>query len=202
MTATKTTRSPARDRILAAASKLFYQEGIRSVGIDRIIAESGVAKMSLYKHFKSKDELIATWLRQQDERWRTWLKATVDGLATEPRDRILAVFDAQKEWFEQPNFRGCAFINSTVEITDPEHPAYAVCVEHHQAMYDYLLSLVQAAGLSDSEAIAQQLVILVEGAVVVAMTQGSSDAATFAKQAANALLLTAKSKDAVAPALE
>ena len=92
MAPTKSSRPSVRDRILSTASELFYKEGVNNVGIDRIIAESGVAKMSLYNHFKSKDDLIAAWLQQRDERWRTWFKATVEGLATEPSDRVLAIF--------------------------------------------------------------------------------------------------------------
>ena len=184
----KSSRLPARDRILAAASKLFYQEGTQNVGIDRIISESGVAKMSLYNHFKSKDALITAWLQQRDENWRTWFQETVEALATAPRDRLLAIFDALTEWFEQPDFRGCAFINSTVELVDPEHPGYQVAIQHQQAIADYVLSLVKAAELPNPDALSQQLLILIEGAIVVAMMQGNADAALSAKQVAAALL--------------
>ena len=188
MARTPSSRLSARDRILNAASELFYREGVQNVGIDRIIAESGVAKMSLYNHFKSKDALIAAWLQEQDASWRSWLQATVERLATEPCDRILAVFDALHESFAQPNFRGCAFINSTVELADPGHPGYQVCLEHQQAIYDYLFSLVKAANLAAPETLAQQLVILAEGATVVAMMQRSAEAATQAKTIATILI--------------
>lgn len=188
MTRNKSSRPSARDRILEAASQLFYQEGVQNVGIDRIIAESGVAKMSLYNHFKSKDALIAGWLQQRDESWRTWFQATVERSATEPRDRLLAIFDALKEWFEQPDFRGCAFINSTVELVDPEHPGYQVCMEHQQAVFAYVLNLVKAAELPNPDILAQQLLILVEGAIVVAMMQRNSEAALQAKQVASTLI--------------
>ncbi|NET11247.1 MAG: helix-turn-helix transcriptional regulator, partial [Symploca sp. SIO2B6] len=126
MARTQSSRPPVRDRILAAASRLFYQEGIQNVGVDRIISESGVAKMSLYNHFKSKDALIAAWLKQRDEEWCTWFHARMDALSTgidvegsqliAAQRRLLIIFDVLYEWFEQPNFRGCAFINSTVEL--------------------------------------------------------------------------------------
>ncbi|WP_299488350.1 TetR/AcrR family transcriptional regulator [Acaryochloris sp. IP29b_bin.137] len=184
----KKSRSSARDRILAAASELFYQEGTQNVGIDRIIAESGVAKMSLYNHFKSKDALITAWLQQRDEDWRAWFQARVESLATEPCDRILAIFDALVEWIEQPDFRGCAFINSTVELVDPEHPGYQVAIEHQRAISDYVLSLVTVAGLNNPDMLAKQLLVLIEGAIVVSMMQGNSDAALSAKQIAATLL--------------
>jgi len=188
MTRTQSPRPSARDRILVAASKLFYQEGVKNVGIDRIIAESGVAKMSLYNHFKSKDALIAAWLQQRDENWRTWFQSAVEQLATEPSDRLLAIFDVLKDWFEQSDFRGCAFINSTVELADPEHPGYQISLKHQQTISAYILSLVNAAGLPNPDRLTQQLLVLVEGAIVVAMMQQNSETALQAKQAASILI--------------
>lgn len=161
---------------------------MQNVGIDRIIAESGVAKMSLYNHFKSKDALIAAWLQERDASWRTWFQTTVEQLVTEPCDRILAVFDALHEWFDQPDFRGCAFINSTVELAAPDHPGYQVCMEHQRAIHDYLLGFVKAANLTNPGTLAQQLVILAEGAIVVAMMQSDAGAAMQAKTVAAILI--------------
>ncbi|ABW31862.1 TetR/AcrR family transcriptional regulator [Acaryochloris marina] len=188
MTRPKSPRSSVRDRILDTASELFYQEGTQNVGIDRIIAESGVAKMSLYNHFKSKDALIAAWLQQRDESWRAWFQERVEARAVEPCDRILAIFDVLAEWFKQPDFRGCAFINSTVELVDPEHPGYQVAIEHKRATSGYILGLVTMAELKNPEVLTQQLLILIEGAIVVSMMQGNADAAQQAKQVAATLL--------------
>lgn len=178
----------ARDRIMQAASTLFYQEGVQNVGIDRIIAESGVAKMSLYNHFKSKDALIAAWLEQRDANWREWFQNTVEKRATEPAERLLAMFDALEEWFSQPDFRGCAFINSSVELVDPEHPGYQVAIAHQQALYDYILQLAKVAEIDNPDAVAEQLLLLVEGAIVVAMMRRIPVAAAHAKAAAETLI--------------
>ena len=188
----QSSRLPARDRILTAAAKLFYREGVQNVGIDRIIAESGVAKMSLYNHFKSKDALIAAYLQQYDDHWGTWLPQKVEALATAPGDRILAIFDILHHWFEQPDFRGCAFINATVELADPDHPGYRVAVKHKQMSFDYILSLAKAAALPHPADLAQQVQILIEGAIVVAMMQRNPTVALQAKQAATALIAAAK----------
>ena len=188
MARTQSSRPSARDRILAAASELFYKEGVQNVGIDRIIAESGVAKMSLYNHFKSKDALIAAWLQQQQENWQPWFQAAVESQAMTPEDRLLTIFDTLQAWFEQSNFRGCAFINSIVELVDPAHPGYQVALKNKQATFDYILKLVKAAGLSNPQALTQQLVILMNGATVVAMMQQSSEAAIRAKEAAAVLI--------------
>lgn len=192
MPRTKSSSKPsARDRILQAASDLFYQEGVHNVGIDRLIAESGVAKMSLYNHFKSKDALIAAWLQQRDANWRAWFQKTVEKRAADPAERLLAMFDVLEAWFSQPDFRGCAFINSSVELVDPEHPGYQVAIKHQQAIFDYILQLVQAAKIPDPEMVAEQLLLLVEGAIVVAMMRRSPAAAKPAKAAAANLIQAA-----------
>ncbi|BAY91270.1 TetR family transcriptional regulator protein [Tolypothrix tenuis PCC 7101] len=186
----KTKRKSVYDRILHTASDLFYREGIRNVGIDRIIAESGVAKMSLYNHFKSKDALIEAWLRQEHEQWCQWLKTTVEQQTTDPTKRLLAIFDALREWFEGPDFRGCAFMNASIELANPDHPGYRVALEHQQSIYQYILQLAQAAEVTLPEQLARQLLLLVQGAIVVALMEGSWSTASQAKKAAVMLIQT------------
>ena len=191
MSKPRATRKSAHERILNTASDLFYREGIRNVGIDRIIAESGVAKMSLYNNFKSKDALIEAWLQQQDEQWCEWLKTTVEKDSPKPSKQLLAIFDALREWFEGPDFRGCAFINASVELANPDHPGYRVALEHQQSIYCYILSLAQSAEVSSPEQLARQLLLLVQGAIVVAMMEGSWSTASQARKAAATLIQTA-----------
>lgn len=188
MSKAKTIRKSVYERILNTASDLFYREGIRNVGIDRIIAESGVAKMSLYNHFKSKDALIEAWLRQQDQQWCEWLKTTIKQRTSNPSKQLLTIFDALREWFEGPDFRGCAFINASVELANPDHPGHRVALEHQQSIYNYILSLAQAAEISSPEQLARQLLLLVQGAIVVAMMEGSWSTASQAKKAAAMLI--------------
>lgn len=187
----KMARKSVHDRILNTASSLFYQQGIRNVGIDKIIAESGVAKMSLYNHFKSKDALIEAWLRQEDQQWREWLKSAIEQRTSNPSKQLLAIFDALREWFEGPDFRGCAFINASVELANPDHPGHRVALEHQQSIYRYILSLAQAADIVSPEQLARQLLLLVQGAIVVAMMEGSWSTASQAKKAATILIQTA-----------
>ncbi len=195
MPKSRTPRKSVHDRILNTASALFYREGIRNVGIDRIIAESGVAKMSLYNHFKSKDALIEAWLRQEDEQWCEWLKTTIEQASSNPSKQLLAIFDALRQWFEGPDFRGCAFINATVELANPDHPGHRVALEHQLSIYRYILSLVQSAEVSSPEQLARQLLLLVQGAIVVAMMEGSWSTASQAKKAAAMLIQTASKSD-------
>ena len=197
MSKSKIPRKSVHDRILSTASDLFYREGIRNVGIDRIIAESGVAKMSLYNHFKSKDALIEAWLRRQEEQWSEWLKTTIEERSSNPSTQLLAIFDALREWFEGPDFRGCAFINASVELANPDHSAHRVALEHQQSIYRYILSIAQSAEVSSPEQLARQLLLLVQGAIVVAMMEGSWLTASQAKKAA-LMLIQAASKSSVA----
>jgi AcrR family transcriptional regulator len=188
MSKPKTSRKSVYERILNTASGLFYQQGIRNVGIDKIIAESGVAKMSLYNHFKSKDALIEAWLRKEDEQWCKWLKTNIEERTSDPHQQLLAIFDALREWFEGPDFRGCAFINASVELANPDHPGHRVALDHQQSIYRYILSLAQTAEVSSPEQLARQLLLLVQGAIVVAMMEGSWSTASQAKKAALILI--------------
>lgn len=188
MPVSKSPRKPVRERILETACELFYREGIQNVGIDRIIAESGVAKMSLYNHFKSKDALIEAFLRQRDQQWRDWFVTRVEERSADPKQRLLILFDVLQEWFESPSFRGCAFINATVELANPHHPGCQAALDHQLAVYQYIFDLVKAEGLEPAEPVARQVLLLVQGAIVIAMMQDRSQAAAEAKRAALTLL--------------
>ena len=181
--------TPPRERILAAASVAFYQQGIRAVGVDSVIADAGVAKATLYRHFPSKDALVQAFLERRDRRWREWFVGAVERLGPDPPDRPLAVFDALGEWFGSDDFRGCAFINAAVEITDPAHPARDAVREHERRLAEYLAVVCEEADLVDPAAAAAALFLLVEGAIVCALIEGGSDAATRARAAAARLLI-------------
>lgn len=179
---------PARDRILATAAELFYQRGVHAVGIDEIIDRSGVAKMSLYNNFESKDALIVAYLRARHDKWMAWLKTAVESRGGPPRMRLLAVFDALAEWCGSKEYRGCAFINTAAELCEPKHPARAVCREHKESLRAYLEQLAADANLKHPSKVAGQLLILVEGAIVTSHVAGNAAAVGDAKEAANALI--------------
>jgi AcrR family transcriptional regulator len=183
-----TPRGTARERILEIAETLFYNEGIRAVGIDRVIAESGVAKMTFYNHFKSKDELVAEYVRRRGQRWRAWLETTVTAYARSTRERPLAIFDALEERFTMPDYRGCAFINAIVEMANPQHLASQAACDHKQIVQQFLQGLIVEAGYAHSDTLAQQFMLLMDGAIVVALREGTPEAAQVAKQIATQLL--------------
>ena len=191
-TSATTLASPgARARILAAADDLFYRRGVRNVGIDEIIAVAGVAKASLYKHFASKDALVAEYLRLRHERWYASFVAAVELLAEAPRARLVAVFHVLEEWFQSEDFRGCAFQNAAVELADRRHEAHAAVLANKRAVRAYLTELAAQAGLGDPEGVSAQLALLAEGAIITAQLEGSPAAARVARQAAETLLRTA-----------
>jgi len=181
------TKQPARDRILEVASELFYRNGIRAIGVDTVVERSGVAKTTLYKHFHSKDELVAEVLRHRDAHWRAWLEAEVLARAPDPAGRVAAVFDALADWYASDDFRGSAFINARAELPDPEHPANLAALDHVAAVRAYFARLAAAAGAADPERAAAQMQLVMKGATVMAL-EGDPEAGTFARATARAVL--------------
>ena len=178
----------ARERLLAAAEELFYAEGIRAVGVEKILAASGVGRASFYRHFAGKDELVVAVLGGRDERWREWLRATVDGYALPPEERPTAVFDALAERFARDDFRGCAFINTMIEAADRDSAAHQVAAAHKAKVTAYLDGLLSDAGRRDHVLLAAEFVLLVDGAIVTALREGTPEAAVRAGSIARALL--------------
>ncbi len=179
----------AADRILDSASKLFYQQGIRATGVDAIAAASGMTKMTLYACFGSKEELVRAYLARRDQRWRDWLQGAVERRSQgKPSRRPLAIFDALAERFADPEFRGCAFINAMAELDDREHPGYIAATEHKARVQHYVRALLEQAGYRDSGALAKRFMVLIDGAMVTASRDHSSEAARNAREMAASLL--------------
>jgi AcrR family transcriptional regulator len=190
-----TSPSAARERILDAASAAFYGRGIGAVGVDVVVAEAGVAKATLYRHFRSKDDLVVAFLRRRDGRWRDWLRSAAERLAPRPADRPLAVFDALGEWFASEDFRGCAFINAAAEIADPEHPARAAVEDHERLLAIDLEDMLSAAGAADPADDAAALLLLIQGAIVSALIERDAAPAARARSAAARILRAPPSRE-------
>jgi AcrR family transcriptional regulator len=156
------TGSPARRRILDTASTLFYAEGIHAVGVDRVIAEAGVAKATFYHHFPAKDELVRAYVQEQSDLVR---EATLPRGDT-PVERVLSVFDDLGEFVCGQGFRGCAFVNAAAEYPDPAHPVRAAVAAHRAWFHDLLRDLVADAGRADADRTAAMLVMLRDGLLV------------------------------------
>lgn len=177
-----------REHILKVASDLFYQQGIRATGVDQVISESNVAKMTLYNHFKSKDDLVLAYLKRRDDEWRIWFEDLVNNLGNSPKEKLLAVFDVVGQWFEEPDFNGCAFIKTASEFTDPSHPYHEAANHYKLYMYRYIASLVDQSDTSNRDVLTNGLNLLVEGAITSAMLKMNTNPAQQAKEAASVLI--------------
>jgi AcrR family transcriptional regulator len=182
-----------RNQLVETALRLFYVHGFHATGIDKILAEAGVAKMTLYKHFRSKDELVLAALRRRDEDFRNWLMGAMERASSNPRERLLALFDALDDWFHERalnafGFHGCAFIKAAAEYDAPDDPVHRACAEHKRLIVEYFRKLAAEAGAADPSALAEQLALLKEGAIVTAQVRNMPGAAQQAKVIARGLI--------------
>ncbi|WP_046468153.1 TetR/AcrR family transcriptional regulator [Allosalinactinospora lopnorensis] len=183
--------TPAGKRVLDTASELFYREGLHAIGVEGIAQAAGVTKKTLYDCFGSKDDLIAAYLRNRDERWRSWLTGFVDRQGGAPSEKLLSTFDALAQWQQKENARGCAFVNALAELPDTANPGRAVIAEQKTWMLEYLTALASEASLPAPATVARRLFLLQEGALAAHGTGVPGDAMEFAKSTAAALVDTA-----------
>jgi AcrR family transcriptional regulator len=180
------TKQSARERLLAAADELFYADGVQSVGIDRVIEHAGVAKASLYNTFGSKENLVQAYLEGRHQATMDLLRRAIDR-QSDPRQRLLAVFDAQAELFADPGFRGCAFTTASAEA--PDGGLIQRATEQYRVdVRDLLTDLAREAGASEPAALGRQLQFLYDGAGLAAQMDRDPDSAAAAKAAATVLL--------------
>lgn len=161
-----------REELVDAAMRVFYRHGFHASGLDSILEEGGISRMTLYNHFKSKDELIIAALRRRDEIFRNRMMKFVESKAHSPRDKILAVFDFHEQWFTGREFCGCMFINACAEFGDPNSAPRLIAAEHKRSIVRYLVECVRECGLARPEHVADQFNLLIEGAIVTAQTVG------------------------------
>jgi len=172
----------AGERILDAAYGLFCTRGVNIVGIDEIIATSGVARQTLYRRFRSKRDLVLAVLERREQLWsRGWLQAEVEKRAVDPEERLLAVFDVFDGWFKRDDFEGCAFINVMLEHPDADDPIREACVLYLSRIREFLASLAAGASIADPNDFARRWHILMKGSIISA-GEGDVDAAQRAQR--------------------
>ena len=194
----ETAAAPARERILDAAYDLFSRRGIRAVGIDAVIDRSGVARMTLYRHFASKEQLVLAYLERREEEWtRNWLQAEVMRRADDGAGRLLAIFDVFDAWFRQDDFEGCAFIHVLLETADDRDAVHLASAASLGRIRDFVAGLAYDAGAADPDDVARKWHILMKGSIISA-GEGDADAALRA-QAMGRLLLDAALPAGAAP---
>ena len=179
--------SAARERILDTATALFYRDGYRAVGIDTIVAESGVAKMTLYRHFPSKDVLIAAYLERSEARFWDWFEGEISA-ADDPKARLFAAFEAVATLATSERCLGCAFQAVAAEFPEPDHPGRHVALAHKRRVLERLGGLAREARLRDPDGLAAQLLLLMDGAWVAARMFGPGNHADGVGEAARTLI--------------
>jgi AcrR family transcriptional regulator len=178
-----------RDRLIGVAMTLFYFHGINPIGLDRILAETGVSKTTFYKHFESKDELVVATIEVRDA-WQmaAWARAVEILAGDDPRDQLLGVLDVLDLVINEPAFRGCQFINAAAEFPNPNDPIHRAAVRHKRANREWFRALAERAGVEDPEAFADAYTMLFEGALVLRQVHDRDDAARAAKPHAQRLI--------------
>ncbi|MGI8881460.1 MAG: TetR/AcrR family transcriptional regulator [Jatrophihabitans sp.] len=171
-----------RDRISRAAYELFSRDGTQSVGVDAVVERAGTAKMTLYRNFASKDDLILEFLKQRERIWtREWLQAEVQRRASAPADRLLAIFDVFGEWFVGAEFDGCSFLTTMIEVRDPASPVRQASIQHLATIRRFVQDLAAEAGIADPDGFARQWHILMKGSIMSAH-EGDELAAARARE--------------------
>ena len=181
------TSNDTRDIILDVTEKLIYKSGIAATGMDLLVKTAGVSRKSVYRYFANKDELVVAALQRRDQRWMHWYRGAV-GQAQTPAERLLNLFTVLKSWFASDGFRGCAFINTSGETGDPHNPVRLLAKAHKHKLFEYARELCEAHGTPDPERQAAHLLILIDGAITVALVTGDSTAADNAQCMAKTLL--------------
>jgi AcrR family transcriptional regulator len=181
-------RASVRQRILTTATDLFYREGVRAVGIQRVIDEAGIAKASLYAHYASKDDLVAACVKRRSDAVRSALEARLTMPGLDARAKLLALFDVQVESVESREFRGCPLLNASSEIAEPDHPAKRVIAAQREWLHSLIAELVRDAGVASPEQVAGTLVVLFDGAASSSLVDGNAAAARHARWAAAQIL--------------
>jgi len=182
-----------RERIVAVAVELFYRNGFSAVGIDRVIAAAGVTKTTFYKHFESKDDLMVAAVKRRDE----WESAAWDRLirkiaGEDPVKRLLALLDVMDLWFNDPDYRGCMFVNTAMEFPNPNDPVHQAAAEYKKRVRNHWRDQARAAGADavSAETFADCYAALIEGAMILRQTQGRNDAAKAIRPAVEHLVAT------------
>ncbi len=181
--------APTRERIIAAALELFYFHGFHAIGIDQIVAAAGVTKTTFYNHFESKDDLMVEAVTRRDQmEVEAWTRAVHDRAQGDPRRMLLAVFDVMDEWFTDPKFLGCIFINAAAEFPSPHDPIHQAARHHKEAYLNILVETAEKAGACKPEELAEQIMLLIDGAITLRHVAGNDHAAKLARNIAEKLL--------------
>jgi AcrR family transcriptional regulator len=178
-----------RDHLVAVAQRMFCETGFHAVSVDAILEEAGVARMTLYKNFGSKEDLIVETLAREDKMFRQWLASAVESRSSRPKERILGLFHALHDRFAADGYYGCAFIRASIEYPNSDHPVHRAAQAHKEMIRSYLRGLVAEVEAADPITLSEQLYLLLEGAITASQLHGEPWPAEYARRAAETLLV-------------
>ncbi|OJX48156.1 MAG: hypothetical protein BGO78_12855 [Chloroflexi bacterium 44-23] len=188
----KNNASP-KDKLFQTAAKLFFQYGYRAVGVDMIAAESGISKMTLYRHYPSKDDLIIAFLKESDDDFWSYFEDSTQG-ALSAQQKLLAFFQGLQEYVTTPACYGCPFLNIVAEYPQNDYPGHQIAQDHKLAVRERFWLLAKEAGAKDASALADQLILLMDGAYMASRMFGSVNPAVRLAEAARVLIDSALEK--------
>lgn len=174
--------SKKKNHLIETANALFYKRGFHATGIDTILEEAGIAKMTLYNHFASKDDLISKGLAVKSKSVLAWLHQGLEDHAVSERDKLFTIFDLYEQWFKSEQFFGCMFAKAAAEFPDPSHPVHKAASTHLGRLFETLSHIATKSRVGNPAALAEQMVLLLEGATSVAYTTGATISARRAKR--------------------
>ena len=176
-----------RDQVFPTAARLFYQNGYRAIGVDTIAAESGIGKMTLYRHYPSKDDLIVAYLKDSDEVFWNGFEQLTKNAAT-PREKLMAFFEGLQDYVTTPACYGCPFLNVSTEYPETDYPGHQVAIEHKQSVRVKFRQLAKEAGAKKPDVLADQLFLLMDGAYMASRMFGAKNPAAHVAEAAQILI--------------
>jgi AcrR family transcriptional regulator len=177
-----------KDILISGALKVFYENGFHASGMDLVAKEVGISKTSIYKHFRTKEELILATLDLRDTQFREWLMGFAESRASTPKEQILAIFDAHNEWFNQKDFQGCLFIKATSEYQNMKDPIHKLAAKHKELILNFIEKKAKWMGAHEPKELSEQINLLIEGSIVVAKMSGPKDVIANSKKTASLLL--------------
>ena len=177
-----------RDELVQRAFKIFHENGFHATGMDRLVQETGISKTAMYRHFRTKEDLMLAVLNLRDAQFRNWLTQRIEELSHTPEGQLLALFDVLGEWFEREDFKGCMFIKASAEFQEDNHPLKIASARHKRLLLVYFSNIAARTTAQHPGLLARQLLMLKEGAIVTAHLQGIEGVAAEARKAAEVLV--------------
>ncbi|MGH1365029.1 MAG: TetR/AcrR family transcriptional regulator [Calditrichia bacterium] len=181
-------RASRREHLVDIAISLFGEHGFHATGIDLLLQEAGVSKKTMYRYFRSKEELIYAALKKKDGIFRNEFMKAVEASGITPKEKLMAIFDVAEKWFREDSFFGCMFVSAIAEYSSDDSPIREICKQFKKQMWDYIYNLAVQSGAENPKELADELALLLDGATSIAQVSQKPQAAKTASKIARVLI--------------